>query len=82
MMALLGERPLAPGATGTRFIAQEQRLGRGWPRADEGVKVPGAGAEGPEVGDLSPVLLCDGSDGQRVFVDLPSALPCARLAHG
>jgi hypothetical protein len=63
VVAFVGEIPVEPVATGTGFIDKEQMLGLGLHVADKVVKVTWAGADGPEVGALSAVLLRDVSDG-------------------
>jgi hypothetical protein len=63
VVAFVGEIPGEPVAPGTGVIDNEPRLGLGWHVADTVVNVTWAGADGPEVGDLSAVLWRDGSDG-------------------
>jgi hypothetical protein len=82
VVACFGEIPVEPVPTGPRFIDKEQLCGLRWQLADEVINVTVAGADGPEVDDLSVVIFGDVSHGNRVFVDVHSDGQRARLAHG
>jgi hypothetical protein len=72
----------APVPTGTRFIDTGEVLGLGWARADAVIEVTRPRAHGPERGDLSPVIVGDRGDRDRVLMDIHANRECARVTHG
>jgi hypothetical protein len=80
-VAVGGALPGAPGAPGPGVSANDQRRGRGVPRADAVVTVILAGAAGPAGGALGARLWRDVRSGTRVLLHLQAALPCARLGQ-
>jgi hypothetical protein len=63
VIAFFGQIAGEPVATGAGFVDADQMFGLRWHPADELINVTLAGADGPQVGDLSAVLWRDVSHG-------------------
>jgi hypothetical protein len=71
-----------PIATWPGFIDEDEVCSLGWHVADELVEVTVAGADGPEVDDLSVVVFGNLGHRHGVFVNVQTDIECARLVHG
>jgi len=81
-MACVRQIGIAPVATGSRVIAEDQGLGLCLPRAHALIKVAWPSANGPKVDDFSVVSCGDRGHGDGVLVDILPHIECARVRHG
>jgi hypothetical protein len=82
VVVFFGQIAVEPVAARSCFIDEEEVFGFGLPLADHLLDVTLTGADDPEVGDLSPVILRHRGHGDRVFVNVHTDEECARLRHG
>jgi hypothetical protein len=72
----------APIATRARVIDEDEVVGLGLECSDEVVDGGLSCPEGAEVGDLSPVILSDIGNSDRLLMDIHTDVERARLGYG
>jgi hypothetical protein len=82
LRACFAQGAIEPVATGAGFIDEDAILSFGLAFSDEAIDVGLSRSDGPEVGDLSTVVLRDIRDRDGFFMDIEPDVQRARLAHG
>src|SRR5437867_6006859 len=82
LIALVGQSPRAPVATGAGGRAPAAGWGCRWPRAAPRSAGPLAGAQAAEGGDRGARIVGHRGDRERVWVDLHADAACARRGQG